>query len=77
MEVSVEIPGWVKKALKIWIAAAVIGHSLEAPFAYSAARKRGEDPWKCVLDTLALGAIALIPLLRKPKLEDGAAAVDI
>jgi hypothetical protein len=77
MEVSVEIPGWATKALKIWIAAAVIGHSLQAPFAYSAAKKRGEDPWKCVLDTLALGAIALIPLLRKPKLEKEVAAVDV
>jgi hypothetical protein len=77
MEVSVEIPGWVKKALKIWIAAAVIGHSLEAPFAYSAAKKRGENPRRYLVGTLALGAIVLIPLLRKPKLEKEAEAVDI
>jgi hypothetical protein len=73
----VEIPSWVKTAFKLWIAAAVIGHSLQAPFAYSAAKKRGEDPWRCVLDTLALGVIAFIPLLRKPKLEKEVAAVDV
>lgn len=72
-----DLPGWVKIAFKSWMVAVVIGHSLEAPFAYAAARKRGEDPWKSVFDTLALGAIAFIPLLRKPKLEEGAAAVDI
>ena len=64
-----EIPDWMVKALKIWIAAAIIGHSLEAPIAYHAAKQRGEDPGKYFLRTLALGAIALIPLLRKPKLE--------
>jgi hypothetical protein len=77
MEASMEIPGWMMKALKIWIVAAVIGHSLQAPFAYFAARKRGEDPWKFVFDTLALGAIAFIPLLRKPKLEKEPAAAEI
>ena len=64
-----KMPGWALPALKAWIVAAVIGHSLQAPFAYFAARKRGEDPWRCVYDTLALGVIAFIPLLRKPKLE--------
>ncbi|GEM_PF-1486174 len=64
-----KVPDWTKKFLKIWIAAAVIGHSLEAPIAYNAAKKRGEDPRKYLLGTLALGAIVLIPLLRKPKLE--------
>jgi hypothetical protein len=70
MEVLMEIPGWMKKVLRIWIMAAVIGHSLQAPIAYHAAKKRGEDPRKYFLRTLALGAIALIPLLRKPKLEE-------
>ena len=64
------VPDWMKKFIKYWIAAAVIGHSLEAPFAYRAAKKRGEDPREYLLRTLALGAIALIPLLRKPKLEN-------
>jgi hypothetical protein len=64
------VPDWMKKALKIWIMAAVIGHSLEAPIAYHAAKSRGEDPKKYFLRTLALGAIALVPLLRKPKLEE-------
>jgi hypothetical protein len=77
MEASVEIPGWTKKVLKIWIAAAVIGHSLEAPIAYNAARKRGEDPRKYFLRTLALGAIVLIPLLRKPKLDEKSETDDI
>lgn len=63
------MPDWMKKVLKIWIIAAVIGHSLEAPIAYQAAKKRGEDPRRYLLGTLALGAIVLIPLLRKPKLE--------
>jgi len=63
------VPDWLKKFVKIWIAAAVIGHSLEAPIAYRAAKLRGEDPREYLLRTLALGAIALIPLLRKPKLE--------
>jgi len=70
------VPDWMKKFIKIWIAAAVIGHSLEAPIAYHAAKKRGEDPREYFLRTLALGAIALIPLLRKPKLEREGAAVD-
>jgi hypothetical protein len=66
-----KVPDWMKKVLKIWIIAAVVGHSLEAPIAYRAARKRGKDPWKYVLRTLALGAIALIPLLRsKPETEE-------
>jgi len=69
------VPDWMKKFLKIWIAAAVIGHSLEAPFAYRAAKKRGEDPREYFLRTLALGAIVLIPLLRKPKLEEDGNAV--
>ncbi|MEW6554138.1 MAG: hypothetical protein AB1384_07620 [Actinomycetota bacterium] len=69
-------PGWPIRALKLWIFAAVVGHTLQAPFAYFAARKRGEDPWRCVYDTLALGAIALIPLLRKPKLADEAGRVN-
>jgi hypothetical protein len=64
-----EIPSWMKKFLKVWILAAVIGHSLEAPFAYHAAKKRGLDPREYFLRTLALGAIVLIPLLRKPKLD--------
>jgi hypothetical protein len=63
------VPDWIKKVLKIWILAAVIGHSLEAPIAYHAAKSRGEDPREYFLRTLALGAIALIPLLRKPKVE--------
>ena len=71
------MPDWMKKALKIWIAAAVVGHSLQAPIAYRAARKRGLDPGTYFLRTLALGAIALIPLLRKPKLEDKSQAADI
>ena len=50
--------------LLVWIIAAVIGHTLEAPGAYRAAKKRGKDPWKYFLRTLALGAIVLIPLLR-------------
>jgi hypothetical protein len=65
-----KLPGWLISALKLWIFAAVVGHSLQAPFAYFAARKRGENPWKSVYDTLALGAIAFIPLLRRPKLEE-------
>jgi hypothetical protein len=73
----VEIPNWVKIVFKSWMVAVVIGHSLESPFAYFAAKKRGEDPWRSVFDTLALGAIALIPLLRRPKLDKGAEAVDI
>jgi hypothetical protein len=64
-----EIPGWIKKFIKGWILAAVIGHSLEAPFAYLAAKKRGLDPKEYFLRTLALGAIVYIPLLRKPKLD--------
>ena len=67
------VPDWLKKFIKYWIAAAVIGHTLEAPFAYRAAKKRGEDPGEYFLRTLALGAIALIPLLRKPKLENSEA----
>ena len=55
--------------MKIWIIAAVIGHSLEAPIAYHAAKSRGENPREYFLRTLALGAIALVPLLRKSKLE--------
>lgn len=70
------VPDWVKKFIKIWIAAAVIGHTLEAPIAYRAAKKRGEDPREYFLRTLALGAIALIPLLRKPKLAGESEAVD-
>jgi hypothetical protein len=58
------MPDWMKKFLKIWILAAVIGHTLEAPIAYHAAKKRGKDPRKYLLRTLALGAIVLIPLLR-------------
>jgi uncharacterized protein YndB with AHSA1/START domain len=66
------IPDWIKKALKIWIIAAVIGHALESPFAYRSAKKRGLDPRKYFLGTLALGAIVYIPLLRKPKLGETA-----
>ncbi len=65
-----KVPDWVKKVLKYWIIAAVVGHTLEAPFAYRAAKKRGKDPWKYTRRTLALGAIVLIPLLRsKPQAE--------
>lgn len=71
-----EIPDWIKKVMKIWILAAVVGHSLEAPFAYHAAKKRGLDPRKYLLQTLALGAIVFIPLLRKPKLEEAFESVD-
>ncbi len=59
-----KVPDWMKKVLKVWIWAAVIGHTLETPIAYHAAKKRGKDPKKYVLRTLALGVIALIPLLR-------------
>jgi uncharacterized protein YndB with AHSA1/START domain len=61
---NMKIPEWMKKVLKVWIWAAVIGHTLETPIAYHAAKKRGKDPKKYVLRTLALGVIALIPLLR-------------
>jgi uncharacterized protein YndB with AHSA1/START domain len=61
---SIRIPDWMKKVLKVWIWAAIIGHTLETPIAYRAAKKRGKDPKKYVLRTLALGVIALIPLLR-------------
>jgi hypothetical protein len=64
-----KVPDWIKKVLKIWILAAIVGHSLEAPFAYRSAKKRGLDPMKYLFRTLALGAIVYIPLLRKPKLE--------
>jgi hypothetical protein len=66
-----DIPDWMKRFLRIWVMAAVIGHSLEAPIAYHDARKRGKDPMKYFLRTLALGAIVLIPLLRsKPEGEE-------
>ena len=58
------MPDWMKRFLKIWILAAVIGHTLESPIAYRAAKKRGKDPREYFLKTLALGAIVLIPLLR-------------
>lgn len=61
---SMKVPDWMKKVLRVWIIAAVIGHTLEAPFVYHAAKKRGKDPWKYFAGTLALGAIILIPLLR-------------
>lgn len=61
-----KIPDWMKKGLMIWIWAAEIGHALEAPFAFWAAKKRGLDPWKYFRGTMALGAIVYIPLLRKP-----------
>ena len=65
------MPEWMKKFLKIWILAAVIGHTLEAPIAYHVARKKGKDPRAYFLRTLALGAIVLIPLLRsKPEGEE-------
>ena len=64
------MPDWIKKFLKIWILAAVIGHTLEAPIAYHVAKKKGKDPGVYLLRTLALGAIVLIPLLRS-KPEEG------
>lgn len=64
------MPDWMKKFLKIWILAAVIGHTLEAPIAYRAAKKRGKDPREYFLRTLALGAIVLIPLLRSEPEEE-------
>jgi hypothetical protein len=65
-EYEMVIPAWLKKVLMVWVWAAMLGHALEAPFAYRAAAKRGLDPWEYFLRTMALGAIALIPLLRKP-----------
>jgi uncharacterized protein YndB with AHSA1/START domain len=68
---TMKMPDWIMKVLKVWITAAVIGHTLEAPFAYRAAKKRGKDPWKYFLRTLALGAIVLIPLLRSEPETEG------
>ena len=64
-----KLPGWTKKGLTVWIWAAELGHAMEAPFALHAAKKRGLDPWLYFRGTMALGAIVLIPLLRKPKFE--------
>ncbi len=66
------IPGPVgfQKFMRGWIWAAVIGHTMETPFSYVAAKRRGLDPLEYVLRTMALGVITLLPLLRKPKLED-------
>jgi uncharacterized protein YhhL (DUF1145 family) len=71
-EVTVE----TKKLMKIGQQLAIM-HVVEAFIARRAAKKRGLKPMKYFCLTLMFGVFVLVPLLRKPKLEKEAKAVDI
>jgi uncharacterized protein YhhL (DUF1145 family) len=71
-EVAVE----TEKLMKIGQSLAIM-HFFEALIARRAAKKRGLKPMKYFCLTLMFGVFVLVPLLRKPKLAKGAAAVDI
>jgi Transmembrane protein 254 len=53
---------------KVFIAISVM-HTFEAMIAYRAAKKRGKNPKLYCLLTQFLGVFILVPLLRKPKVE--------
>ncbi|MEW6554137.1 MAG: DUF4499 domain-containing protein [Actinomycetota bacterium] len=65
-----------EKLVKIGKQLAIM-HFFEALLARRAARKRGLKPNRYFCLTLMFGVFVLVPLLRKPKLEKKAAAVDI
>jgi uncharacterized protein YhhL (DUF1145 family) len=54
---------------KVFIAISVM-HTIEAMIAYRAAKKRGKNPKLYYLLTQFFGVFVLVPLLRKPKVEE-------
>lgn len=65
-----------EKMMKIGKQLAIM-HAVEALIARRAAKKRGLKPMRYFCLTLVFGVFVLVPLLRKPKLDKKAKAVDI
>jgi uncharacterized protein YhhL (DUF1145 family) len=63
------------KMKKVFMSLAVM-HTVEACIAYRAAKKRGKNPKLYYCLTQVFGVFVLMPLLRKPKVEAEAQAVD-
>ena len=67
----------LSEKIKKMLPALAVMHAFETLIAVRAARKRGEKPGKYLVLTPVFGVFVLVPLLRKPKLEDKSQAVDI